>query len=355
MNPKSFLRWLVVLAVIGASLPAAAFARKWVDSSGKHSIEAEFVRVEAGTVYLKRDDGGEIGVPLDKLSQEDQQFVAKAAGAMPPENTSAPAASSESGTEISNSIGMKLVLVPAGEFRMGSPNSEEGRSGYEGPQHKVRITKPFYMGKYEVTQGEFQEVMGRNPSRFSTRGENKWQVSGMDTNRFPVENVSWNDAVEFCRKLSEKESRNYRLPTEAEWEYACRAGTKTPFSFGSVLNGREANCNGESPYGTAEKGPNLQRTTTVGSYPPNAFGLHDMHGNVWEWCADWYHHYYYQIAPEKDPPGPETGSSRVMRGAGWGNAASDCRSALRGSDAPTFRRDVGFRVACDAPEISATR
>ena len=131
------------------------------------------------------------------------------------------------------------------------------------------------MGVYEVTQGEYEKVMGVNPSSFKT-------VSGQDTSRFPVEQVSWNDAVEFCQKLSAKDGVTYRLPTEAEWEYACRAGATTTFHFGGTLNGDKANVDGSNPYGTATKGPFLQRTTTGGSYPKNAFGLFDMHGNVWE-------------------------------------------------------------------------
>lgn len=188
-------------------------------------------------------------------------------------------------TLITNSIGMKLKLIPSGEFLMGSPESEEARDSDEGPQHRVRITKPFYLGVYEVTQGEYERVTGDNPSCFSKVGTGKAKVAGQDTSRFPVEEVSWEDAVEFCRKLSDLPSersarRVYRLPTEAEWEYACRAGTTTPLHFGTQLNGREANCDGNYPYGTDTKGTYLKRTTTVGSYKANAFGLYDMHGKL---------------------------------------------------------------------------
>ncbi|HEX7378460.1 MAG TPA: SUMF1/EgtB/PvdO family nonheme iron enzyme, partial [Pirellulales bacterium] len=221
------------------------------------------------------------------------------------------------GAQVTNSIGMKLTLIPAGEFMMGSPDSEEGWSKDEGPRHRVRITKPFYLGVYEVTQAEYERVMGENPSYFSSGGDGASSVSGLNTGRFPVESVSWEDAVAFCGKLSDfagerAAGRRYRLPTEAEWEYACREGATTPFSFGSQLNGREANCAGNYPYGTTEKGPLLERTTTVGSYRANAFGLFDMHGNALEWCADWYDSDYYATSPVNDPPGSAAGSFRVI-------------------------------------------
>jgi formylglycine-generating enzyme required for sulfatase activity len=255
-----------------------------------------------------------------------------------------------------NSIGMKLMLIPAGEFMMGSPDSEKGRAKDE-HQHAVRITKPFYLSACEVTQEEYQRVMGRNPSFFSPSVDFGEQVSGRDTRRFPVENVTWQNAVEFCQKLSslaeeKRASHVYRLPTEAEWEYTCRAGTTTPFHFGFQLNGRDANCNGDYPYGTEMKGPNLMRTTKVGSYPPNAFGLYDMHGNVWEWCQDWYGYDYYWESPVVDPQGPSSeAADRVIRGGGWSNAADrGCRAAGRSRIEPRDRFDyLGFRVVAVSP------
>ncbi|HQU45660.1 MAG TPA: SUMF1/EgtB/PvdO family nonheme iron enzyme, partial [Pirellulales bacterium] len=229
----------------------------------------------------------------------------------------------EAPRDVTNSIGMKLRLIPAGRFWMGSPESEVERGGGE-RRHQVRITRPFYLGVYEVTQAEYKRVMGDNPSDFSSGGKAAVLVSGLDTRRFPVENVSWDDATDFCEKLSDRAGeraagRRYRLPTEAEWEYACRAGTTTPFHFGGELSGRGANCNGNYPYGTSVKGPYLGRTTTVGSYRDraNAFGLYDMHGNVWEWCADWYDSKYYDDSAADDPQGPAAGSFRVIRGGGW--------------------------------------
>jgi len=191
--------------------------------------------------------------------------------------------------------------------------------------------------------------MGTNPSLFSASGKGKDEVSGEDTSRFPVERVSWEDAVEFCRELSllpeeKTEGRIYRLPSEAEWEYACRAGTTTPFHFGHQLNGNEANCLGNCPYGTETKGPFLRRTTTVGSYQPNAFGLYDMHGNVWEWCQDWYGKDYYRNSPVDDPQGPSSGASyRVIRGGNWQAVGAGCRPADR---YPFTRERSPSRLLC---------
>jgi formylglycine-generating enzyme required for sulfatase activity len=248
-----------------------------------------------------------------------------------------------------NSIGMKLVSIPTGEFQMGSPDDEPQRGANEGPQHRVRITKPFYLGMYEVTQGEYFQVMNKNPSLFKT-------VEELDTKRFPVELVTWEEAMEFCTKLSEiaaekKAGRVYTLPTEAQWEYACRAGTTTPFHFGSVLNGNQANTNGNFPYGNAPKGKSLNRTTTVGSYPPNAWGLYDMHGNVSEFCSDWYDEKYYSRAEENDPQGPAGDFDKVFRGGNWIGSANTCRSARRSGGSTENRGSFwGFRVAVNPGE-----
>jgi formylglycine-generating enzyme required for sulfatase activity len=240
--------------------------------------------------------------------------------------------------EVTNSIGMKLVLIPAGKFTMGSPKDEKDRSEDEGPQHEVEITRPFYLSVHEVTQAEYEKVMGTNPSSFSATGDGKNKVEGQDMSRFPVEEVSWNDAVEFCKKLLPEEKRNervYRLPTEAEWEYACRGGASLqPFHYGDSLSSTQANFHS-----------NLGRTTRVGSYEANAFGLYDMHGNVWEWCADWYDTNYYKHSPRKDPKGPATGTRRVLRGGSWGYNGGNCRSAYRGNYDPGYRSvGSGFRV-----------
>jgi len=236
--------------------------------------------------------------------------------------------------EITNSIGMKLVLIPKGTFMMGSPESEKGRKENE-TQHEVTISKDYYLGVYEVTQAQYEKVMGKNPSYF------QGAKVGNENADLPVENVSWDDTVEFCKKLSDlpeekKAGRLYRLPTEAEWEYACRAGSKTAFSFGesSESLGDYAWFNGNG---------NVQ-THPVGEKKANAWGLYDMHGNMGEWCSDWYGR--YPKGAVSDPTGPKEGSNRVFRGGSWYNVAASCRSARRNGDAPSFRVDfLGFRVA----------
>jgi formylglycine-generating enzyme required for sulfatase activity len=257
---------------------------------------------------------------------------------------------------ITNSIGMKLKLIPAGSFMMGSPKDEKDRREDEGPQHRVRITKPFYLGVYTVTQKQYKEVRGENPSWFSKEGGGRNRVKDEgSTDDFPVENVSWHDAKKFCAKLSarakeKKAGRVYRLPTEAEWEYACRAGTTTPFHFGKSASSRQANFYGYAPYGGAARGPNLERTCKVGSYKPNAWGLYDMHGNVWQWCADWYEEDYYKKSDKEDPKGPKGRGARVLRGGAWDHYGRICRAALRNWGPPVVRQNgVGFRVVVVAP------
>ena len=251
--------------------------------------------------------------------------------------------------QIVNSIGMRLVLIPAGRFVMGTPKEEKDRRPHEGPQHTLQITKPFYMGAYEVTQEEFEKILGKekNSSYFK-------KVEGQDTRRFPVENVTYDEAVLFCQKLSEQDAEKiagleYRLPTEAEWEYACRAGTMTVFYLGAKLSSTQANFNGWHPYGKAERGPYLERPTTVGSYRPNPFGLYDMHGNVYEWIADFYEKDYYGKSPLQDPKGGPSGPYRCLRGGSWRNVGSLLRAGDRYYDRPDRRHeDHGFRVVATA-------
>ncbi|MBI2808321.1 MAG: formylglycine-generating enzyme family protein [Planctomycetes bacterium] len=251
--------------------------------------------------------------------------------------------------EITNSVDMVFVRIPKGKFLMGSPQSEAQRMPDEF-QHEVAITRPFWLGAYEVTQRQYELVMGTNPSYFSATGGGKARFARKDTSEYPVERVSWNDALAFCKKLSTKEKKTYRLPTEAEWEYACRAGSTTPFHSGKTFTSVLANINGlkYASYGTAEAGPFHRNPVPIGEYKPNAFNLCDMHGNVQEWCADWHGLEYYKISPKGDPQGPDKGTERVVRGGAWASSAKTCRSAARHRLAPDERNySTGFRVVME--------
>ncbi len=238
--------------------------------------------------------------------------------------------------DLGNGVILEMVSIPAGEFEMGSPRVEKWRNEDEGPQHKVSVPA-FFMGKFAVTQEQYQSVIGSNPAYF--KGEKR-----------PVEEVSWRDATEFCQKLSEKTGRNYRLPSEAEWEYACRAGTTAPFHFGATLTSNLANYRVTSIYQSEPKGENRQKTTKVGSFPPNAFGLYDMHGNVREWCLDRYHDNYNGAPSDGSAWLKENDNDyRLRRGGSWFSLPRFCRSALRSwADAARSSPSVGLRVVCSS-------
>ena len=250
-----------------------------------------------------------------------------------------------------NDLQMKFRWCPAGTFMMGSPASEPHRMPGEGPV-TVELTRGFWMSQYEVTQGEWQSFMVTTITDQKTKaGASNLYGEGA---RYPMYYVNHNEATEFCRELTDSERSagrlpagwEYRLPTEAQWEYACRAGTTTATAFGSSLSSTQANFNGEYPYNAAAKGPNLEKTAVVGSYKANVWGLCDMHGNVWEWCADWYDVGYYAKSSSDDPTGPVGRSNHVFRGGGaWAGLAADFRSACRGALAPGNSTGfLGFRV-----------
>jgi formylglycine-generating enzyme required for sulfatase activity len=227
--------------------------------------------------------------------------------------------------------GMRLVRLPAGSFMMGSPATELGREAEETP-HPVRV-RAFDLGVTEVTQGQWRRVMGSNPSWFATCGDD-----------CPVEKVSWNDVQVFLGKLRASTGKPFRLPTEAEWEYACRAGTSTPFSTGESLTTAQANYDGEGPYAGAPPGEFRRRTTPVASFAPNGFGLYDMHGNVWEWTSDW--HCPYPVGDDSGAAGKCQTEYKVIRGGSFYFDASSARCALRYTHRPQDSGlSVGFRVA----------
>ncbi len=244
---------------------------------------------------------------------------------------------------LGNGVALKMVKIPGGKFMMGSPESEKDREA-ESPQHQVTVPE-FYLAQTLVTQAQYQSIMGNNPSNF--KGNDK----------LPVEQVIWLDAVAFCEKLSQKTNRTYRLPSEAEWEYACRAGSKTPYAFGETINPSVVNYDGNYPYGGAAKGEFRQKTTPVGSFPPNLFGLYDMHGNLWEWCLDEYVDNYNGAPTDgsarRNINSRDKNTNTVLRGGSWINVALSCRSAIRNYYAASFRfYDVGFRVVCQQSRTS---
>ena len=261
------------------------------------------------------------------------------------------------GRIITRTADIPLKLIPAGTFLMGSPDGEGADD--ERPQHKVTISRPFYLGVYPVTQAQYAMLMGKNPSRFAATGDGKDKVAWMDTSQFPVDQVNWYESVQFCNALSQTEGLvpyyeirgekveilggdGFRLPTEAEWEYACRAGTSSAYGF----KGGEKELRG---YAWFIKNSD-ERTRVVGEAKANQFGLHDMHGNVWEWTWDAYEADYYRRSPEADPLGPSQVATRVGRGGSWIYMPLQCRSASRIESRPGRRLSFfGFRVARICP------
>jgi formylglycine-generating enzyme len=295
--------------------------------------------------------------------------------------------------DLGGGVKMAMTLIPAGEFLMGSGESAEATAAFftktygedlltadvfkdEHPRHRVRITKPFYLGTCHVTRGQFRQFVkdsgyktdaekgekpgawGWNPDtkKFGFNEKYSWRNAGFEqSDEHPVVNVSWNDAMEFCKWLGKKEGKTYRLPTEAEWEYACRAGTTTRYSSGDdpetlakVGNVADAAAKAEFPDCSyaIKANDGYVFTSPVGKFKPNSFGLYDMHGNAWQRCADWYGAGYYATSPADDPTGPDSGNVRVLRGGSWDFGPHSARSAYRGRDTPGNRfSHTGFRVA----------
>jgi uncharacterized protein (TIGR02996 family) len=265
--------------------------------------------------------------------------------------------------EKTNSIGMKFVLIPAGKFRMGTPPEERSGDPYSNGsrQRVVVLSRAFFLGAHPVTQGQWKQVMGKNPSRFCPTGRSKDRVEGLDVDRFPVENVGWKDAKKFLTKLAalpleQRLGYGYRLPTEAEWEYACRAGMDERYPFclatpSATLSSTQANFDGNNPSGDAPKGTFLGRTCAVGSYEANPFGLYDMHGNVFEWCSDWFAPYPV-TDPDWDPTGPRKGEARCLRGGSWMSPGHACRAGRRVRHEPDaedgeYEGAIGLRVVLE--------
>ena len=242
-------------------------------------------------------------------------------------NARAAQSATQPALDLGNQLSLKLVLIPAGKFIMGSPANEKGHAGFEGPQHQVSITKSFYMGISPVTQEQYEAIMGDNPS--ARKGPTR-----------PVERLSWSQAVDFCKKVSEKSGKAVRLPTEAEWEYACRAGTTTAYSFGDSEKDLD-----DYAWIARNSGDN---TFPVCQKKPNPWGLYDMHGNVIQWCSDWLAQ-PYPSGDAVDPQGPDSGKFKVMRGGCYSDGYTFCRSACRRWEPPGHTSPgVGFRVVVES-------
>jgi formylglycine-generating enzyme required for sulfatase activity len=275
--------------------------------------------------------------------------------------------------EASDPLSLTLIEIPAGSFLMGSPPEEPGRSDDEGPQHEVKLAS-FFMSHTPITQAQWREVAGwqplpaerwgqdlnPDPSHFYNRegqaeGEVRLFEAEANTDNRPVENVSWLDAREFCNRLSQRTGRTYSLPSEAQWEYACRAGTTTPFHFGDTISPELANYRGDVAYADGPQGVYREQTTPVAMFPANAWGLHDMHANAWEWCLDEWHE-SYEGAPTdgrawvdaaEGEKSKESVKTKLLRGGSWNDDPRSCRSAYRIHDRPGIASlNVGFRVVC---------
>jgi len=298
--------------------------------------------IEEWAKWAKAELGETIGIPLEPKEEtfEFEVITVNRGGEIINRETREALYYSE---KINSETNIEMVYIPAGVYTMGSPEGEKDSESEERPQHSVTVN-PFFMSKYTITQAQWKAVanlpkvkIDLNPDPSYFKGENR-----------PVEQVSWYDAEEFCARLSEHTGIEYRLPSEAQWEYACRAGTTTPFHFGETLTTDLANYNGDT-YREEPRGENRRETTPVGSFPPNGFGLYDMHGNVLEWCADPWHE-NYENAPENGEIWEENGNNQrsPLRGGSWFYYASCCRSAYRDDyfRRGSFNNDVGFRVVC---------
>jgi len=321
------------------STPAGAAIWRGGTNTG-HTTEHTFDKVPPGMVFytLKLEGHDELAVS-GTVEAGGRLVLAGTLKALPPSPAAVTLNAGEVGKGWKFAIGggQEIVVryVPGGTFTMGSPESEKDRSSDE-TEHRVTLSSHYWMGETEVTQGQWVAVMGSNPSHF--KGDPA----------LPVETVSWEDAQGFIKALNTRcglpAGWKWALPSEAQWERACRGGKTTATAYGDSLSSAQANFNGNYPYGGAAKDSWLANTAPVRSYKANAYGLHDMHGNVWEWCADW--HDAYPAGAATDPAGPNSGSYRVIRGGSWSNGGTDCRSAYRFRITPDDRFNrMGFRLA----------
>jgi uncharacterized protein (TIGR02996 family) len=318
-DPPELRGFFEAIVEYGADVAPRLIFADWLDEHNR-SEEAELMRLHVALLATCCDPDNH----PERVRQQARLVELLAAGVRPclPRRTVA----------LAKGVDMTFAWIAPGTFLMGSPSEEPERWDNE-TLHEVTLAHGFYLGIHAVTQSQWQAVMGNNPSRF--KGKNR-----------PVEMVSWNDCQEFVTKVSQREGKRYGLPSEAEWEYACRAGTTTPFHFGETLSTDQANYDGNYPYNKGAKGVDRRRTTSVGSFPPNAWGLFDLHGNVWEWCQDEYRDYGDLNTKNTLEMENIDYNARVLRGGSWYFDAWFCRAALRIRLAPGYRHYYfGFRVA----------
>lgn len=319
----------VIIGGLGQVGNSYLFSLKMIDVLRNSVINRENVRVN-GDISKILDEIPSMVTKIAKQSVSKQAPAAAPGPGAPASTGKAAAAQAQpvpAGTRDSAAYRETVVWLKGGTFTMGS-KATQGEMD-ESPPHTVTV-RSFYMDKYEVTKKDYERVMGTNPS----------SVKGCD--ECPVDNVSWLDADQYCTKIGK------RLPSEAEWEYACRAGAATQFAFGNTLSSEQANFNGKFPYGGVPEGPSRDRAVPVGTYKPNAWGLYDMHGNVAEWCYDWYDAAYYGNSADADPQGPKDGKLKVVRGGAFNQKASSLRSARRAGYNPSMKlSNIGFRCAQD--------
>lgn len=328
---------------------ANRFCRRWTNHICLALVAAALV-FASGQAVTADSPGQVTRAPDEKLEAPNDTFSTER-----PNGQSGFSGNRAGDVRDDNELKLKLVWCPPGTFTMGSQPGEDEYRTNEG-QVETTLSRGFWIGKYEVTQGEWEQLMKSNPSEFSSTGQAKYKIFGKVTLRFPVESLLVEEAVDFCQRLTEQERAagrlptnwEYALPTEAQWEYACRAGTTTATAFGDQLGSVDANFKGFVPYNGAKRGPFLFRTTNVGTYRGNAWGIHDMHGNVWEFCAGWYTD---EARGGSDPEPATSGTYRIGKGGSWFHDGRYSRSAFRYWIEPEMRQGtVGFRVALTEKE-----
>ena len=331
LNRRSYLKWMFFLIVGGFSSFLAKLFINWVAQTNR--TDSTLPNRDKAPSLLKNP-------PVNLVKNEERSFEVVTIDSLGKEISRTTEKAKYLSEDLGQGIELEMIYVPAGNFLMGTPTTEVRSRNSERPQHQVRV-KAFLMGKYQVTQAQWRQVANLPQIERNL----KFNPSHFKGDDLPVEQISWYEAIEFCKRLSQKTGHKYRLPSEAEWEYACRAGTNTPFHFGSTITTNLANYNGRYVYNNIGlKGRFRGRTTTVGSFSANAFGLYDMHGNVWEWCQDTWHDNYRNAPTDGSPWISNNARSYVIRGGSWSKDPTGCRSGHRESHHTGGYKTLGLRV-----------